>query len=120
MAPRVYRNLDEIFAGEYEGMTYQDIKATFPDEAQMRSMDKIGYRYPRGESYLDLLSRLDPLVRPGRGGFSICEVASHFPAAALSPPPTRGRSASPLDTPLIAGGQASYSPCSCRCRLCRR
>ena len=62
MAPRVYRNLDEIFAGEYEGMTYDEIKATFPDEAKMRAMDKIGYRYPRGESYLDLLSRLDPLV----------------------------------------------------------
>ena len=25
-------------------------------------MDKIGYRYPRGESYFDILSRLDPLV----------------------------------------------------------
>lgn len=62
MAPRVYRNLDEIFAGEYEGMTYDEIKATFPNEAKMRAMDKIGYRYPRGESYLDLLSRLDPLV----------------------------------------------------------
>ena len=25
-------------------------------------MDKIGYRYPRGESYYDILARLDPLV----------------------------------------------------------
>ena len=25
-------------------------------------MDKIGYRYPRGESYFDILARLDPLV----------------------------------------------------------
>jgi len=62
MAPRVYRNLDEIFAGEYEGMTYDDIKRLHSDEASLRQMDKIGYRYPRGESYFDILSRLDPLV----------------------------------------------------------
>jgi 6-phosphofructo-2-kinase/fructose-2,6-biphosphatase 2 len=30
MSPRVYRNLDEIFAGEYEGMTYEDIKRQRP------------------------------------------------------------------------------------------
>jgi broad specificity phosphatase PhoE len=62
MSPRVYRNLDEIFAGEYEGMRYEDIKRLAPDEATLRAMDKIGYRYPRGESYFDILSRLDPLV----------------------------------------------------------
>jgi len=62
MSPRVYRNLDEIFAGEYEGMSYEDIKRLKPDEASLRAMDKIGYRYPRGESYFDILSRLDPLV----------------------------------------------------------
>ena len=62
MSPRVYRNLDEIFAGEYEGMRYEDIKRLRPDEASLRAMDKIGYRYPRGESYFDILSRLDPLV----------------------------------------------------------
>ena len=62
MSPRVYRNLDEIFAGEYEGMTYENIKKMKPDEASLRAMDKIGYRYPRGESYFDILSRLDPLV----------------------------------------------------------
>ena len=25
--------------------------------------NKLGYRYPRGESYLDVISRLDPLVQ---------------------------------------------------------
>jgi len=62
MSPRVYRNLDEIFAGEYEGKTYGEIKEIAPSEAILRSMDKIGYRYPRGESYFDILARLDPLV----------------------------------------------------------
>lgn len=62
MSPRVYRNLDEIFAGEYEGMRYEEIKLQRPEEAALRATDKIGYRYPRGESYFDILSRLDPLV----------------------------------------------------------
>ena len=56
MSPRVYRNLDEIFAGEYEGMRYDEIRAMAPSEAHLRSMDKIGYRYPRGESYFDILA----------------------------------------------------------------
>ena len=52
MSPRVYRNLDEIFAGEYEGMRYADIKALAPGEADLRAMDKIGYRYPRGARHI--------------------------------------------------------------------
>lgn len=43
--PFARRNLDEIFAGEYEGMTYAEIEARVPDEASLRKMDKIGYRY---------------------------------------------------------------------------
>jgi len=62
MLPRVYRNLDEIFAGDYEGMTYDDIEANFGGESILRKKDKLGYRYPRGESYLDLIARLDPLM----------------------------------------------------------
>eukprot|EP00240_Pyramimonas_obovata_P000631 CAMPEP_0118922492 /NCGR_PEP_ID=MMETSP1169-20130426/1396_1 /TAXON_ID=36882 /ORGANISM="Pyramimonas obovata, Strain CCMP722" /LENGTH=564 /DNA_ID=CAMNT_0006863373 /DNA_START=466 /DNA_END=2160 /DNA_ORIENTATION=+ len=62
MSNRVYRNLDEIFAGEYEGMTYDQIEKRHGTEATLRKMDKIGYRYPRGESYFDLIARLDPLV----------------------------------------------------------
>ena len=42
MSPRVYRNLDEIFAGEYEGKTYEEIKRTHATEASLRAMDKIG------------------------------------------------------------------------------
>lgn len=63
MATRVYRNLDEIFAGEYEGLTYAEIEKLHGDEASLRKMDKIGYRYPRGESYFDIIARLDPLVQ---------------------------------------------------------
>jgi len=61
-SPRVYRNLDEIFAGDCEGLTYKEIEKTYASEANLRKVDKLGYRYPRGESYLDLIARLDPLM----------------------------------------------------------
>jgi len=63
MAPRVLRNLDEIYAGVCDGMTYEEIKEMYPEEYVLRQENKLGYRYPRGESYLDVISRLDPLIQ---------------------------------------------------------
>jgi len=63
MRPRMWRNLDEIYAGVCDGMTYKEIEAAYPAEFAARSADKLGYRYPRGESYLDVLQRLDPIVQ---------------------------------------------------------
>ena len=34
----------------------------FPDEWSRRSVDKLAYRYPRGESYLDVIARLEPII----------------------------------------------------------
>ena len=59
MSPRVYRNLDEIFAGDCEGMTPDEVAVAHPQATTLRKMDKIGYRYPRGESYFDLISRIE-------------------------------------------------------------
>lgn len=63
MRPRVWRNLDELYAGVCDGMTYEEIEAEYPEEFAARSVDKLGYRYPRGESYLDVIQRLDPIVQ---------------------------------------------------------
>ena len=60
--PKAFRNLDEIYAGLCDGMTYAEIAQTFPDEAAARKLDKFNYRYPRGESYTDLILRLEPLA----------------------------------------------------------
>ena len=49
---------DEIFAGECEGMRYEDIRRDRPEVARARSADKYGYAYPRGESYADLNERV--------------------------------------------------------------
>ncbi|KAL8516367.1 hypothetical protein ACS0TY_014862 [Phlomoides rotata] len=55
-----WRALDEINAGVCDGMTYEEIKKNMPDES--RKKDKLRYRYPRGESYLDVIQRLEPVI----------------------------------------------------------
>jgi len=54
--------LDEIDAGICDGMTYKQIAEQMPGEYARRKADKLSYRYPRGESYEDVISRLDPLI----------------------------------------------------------
>jgi len=43
--------------------SYAEIKERFAKEAALRKKDKLSYRYPRGESYLDVIQRLEPLVQ---------------------------------------------------------
>ncbi|CAK9860038.1 unnamed protein product [Sphagnum jensenii] len=54
--------LDEINAGVCDGMTYEEITESMPKEYWVRKVDKLRYRYPRGESYLDVLQRLEPVI----------------------------------------------------------
>lgn len=58
------RMLNELGGGKYEGMTYEEIQAKHPKEFQARLRNKLTYRYPGvgGESYLDVLTRLRPLI----------------------------------------------------------
>ncbi|KAL6901903.1 hypothetical protein ACP4OV_004779 [Aristida adscensionis] len=58
-----WRALDEINAGVCDGMTYDEIKKNKPEEYDLsRRKDKLRYRYPRGESYLDVIQRLEPVI----------------------------------------------------------
>jgi broad specificity phosphatase PhoE/predicted kinase len=59
---RAWRPLDEIDAGVCDGMTYAEIAATMPQEHAARQADKFRYRYPRGESYQDIIQRLEPVI----------------------------------------------------------
>jgi broad specificity phosphatase PhoE len=56
------RALDEIDAGICDGLTYEEIKAQMPEEFNARARDKFRYRYPRGESYADVIQRLEPVI----------------------------------------------------------
>jgi len=57
-----WRALEEIDAGVCDGLTYDEIRQQMPDEFAARQADKLRYRYPRGESYLDVIQRLDPVI----------------------------------------------------------
>ncbi len=56
------RPLDEIDAGVCDGMTYEEIRASLSEEYRARAADKFRYRYPRGESYIDVIQRLEPII----------------------------------------------------------
>ncbi|XP_030584563.1 6-phosphofructo-2-kinase/fructose-2,6-bisphosphatase 2 isoform X3 [Archocentrus centrarchus] len=57
-----WKILNEIDAGVCEEMTYDMIQETFPEEFALRDQDKYHYRYPGGESYQDLVQRLEPVI----------------------------------------------------------
>ncbi|PAA66830.1 hypothetical protein BOX15_Mlig023078g1 [Macrostomum lignano] len=57
-----WKALNEIDAGVCEGLTYEEIEAKFPDDFAARDKDKFNYRYPGGESYGDLVARLEPVI----------------------------------------------------------
>ena len=59
---QAWRALDEIDAGVCEGLTYDEINAQMPEDFAARARDKFRYRYPRGESYADVIQRLEPVI----------------------------------------------------------
>lgn len=56
------RVLDEINAGICETMTYKEMKSKYPQLYEERELRKLQFRYPSGESYLDVIGRLEPLI----------------------------------------------------------
>lgn len=60
--PVAWRLLDEIDAGVCDGLTYQEISERYPEEFAARKADKLRYRYPSGESYTDVIQRLEPVL----------------------------------------------------------
>ncbi|XP_037267414.1 6-phosphofructo-2-kinase/fructose-2,6-bisphosphatase 1 isoform X3 [Falco rusticolus] len=57
-----WKALNEIDAGVCEEMTYEEIQERYPKEFALRDQDKYRYRYPKGESYEDLVQRLEPVI----------------------------------------------------------
>lgn len=51
-----------VLQGDCEAMTYEEIQQKFPKEFARRDQDKFHYRYPKGESYEDLVHRLEPVI----------------------------------------------------------
>lgn len=45
-----------------DGLTYEEIQEKHPEEFEARQRDKLRYRYPRGESYEDVIRRVEPVI----------------------------------------------------------
>jgi len=73
------KKLDEINAGVGEDMTYEEFAEIYPKEDKLRKKDKLNYRYPKGESYIDLLKRTksiaDTVIRENEDIFIVCHRA---------------------------------------------
>lgn len=57
-----WKTLDEIHAGHCDGLTYSQIGDKYPEIAEGRQTDKLRYRYPQGESYEDIIRRVEPII----------------------------------------------------------
>ncbi|KAF9374255.1 Fructose-2,6-bisphosphatase [Podila verticillata] len=57
-----WKALDELDAGVCDGMTYEEIEEQFPEDFANRDEDKFNYRYRGGESYRDVVVRLEPVI----------------------------------------------------------
>jgi 6-phosphofructo-2-kinase len=57
--------LNELDAGDFEGLTYDEIEKKYPEEFKKRSRDKLHYVYPGigGEGYLQVINRLRDMIR---------------------------------------------------------
>lgn len=56
------RELRELNIGIWEGLTWQEIKATWPEEWQARLADLVNHRVPQGENLLDVETRVLPVI----------------------------------------------------------
>lgn len=57
-----WKALDELDAGVCDGLTYAEIAEQYPDDFKARDDDKYAYRYRGGESYQDVVIRLEPII----------------------------------------------------------
>ncbi|HEY6872031.1 MAG TPA: alpha-ribazole phosphatase [Geobacteraceae bacterium] len=62
VSPVKERDLRELHIGIWEGMTWAELQARYPEEWQARLADIVNYRVPEGESLLDLQGRIMPVI----------------------------------------------------------
>jgi broad specificity phosphatase PhoE len=66
LEPTGYRldgRLVELTFGEWEGLTWKELRRRHPEAAAARQRDKWGYVPPRGESYAMLAERVRPVLQ---------------------------------------------------------
>ena len=60
--PASFKILDELDAGVCDNMTMDEVEEKYPAEWKARLTDKLKYRFPMGESYIDLVHRIEPII----------------------------------------------------------
>lgn len=60
--PVVERNLREMCVGVWEGKSWTELMARYPDEWEARLKDIVSYRVPQGENLVDVHERVMPVV----------------------------------------------------------
>ncbi|KAI9000392.1 histidine phosphatase superfamily [Hyaloraphidium curvatum] len=88
-----WSELDEIYAGDCDEYTYEEIEEKWPEVMEDRERDKFNFRYPNGESYSDITDRLLPLLH-------------HLQDVLSSPSFLSSEDRSPREAVLIIGHQA--------------
>ncbi|MDD5284470.1 MAG: alpha-ribazole phosphatase [Desulfuromonadaceae bacterium] len=61
--PVARRELRELNIGVWEGLTWLEIKAKWPEEWRARLADLVNYRVPEGERMLDVEARVIPVIK---------------------------------------------------------
>ncbi|KAH0607763.1 uncharacterized protein H6S33_002797 [Morchella sextelata] len=69
-----WKALDELDAGVCDGLTYEEIESKYPEDFRARDDDKYNYRYQGGESYRDVVIRLEPIIMEMERGENIMVV----------------------------------------------
>ncbi|KAJ8604220.1 hypothetical protein CTAYLR_009774 [Chrysophaeum taylorii] len=56
--------LNELCGGDFDGISVEELEARYPGVWKARNADKLRFRYPGagGESYVDLITRLRPIL----------------------------------------------------------
>lgn len=57
-----WKALDELDSGVCDSLTYGEIEQLYPADFKSRDADKYNYRYLGGESYRDVVIRLEPII----------------------------------------------------------
>ncbi|MFO7930316.1 MAG: histidine phosphatase family protein [Thermodesulfobacteriota bacterium] len=55
--------LREIYLGDWEGLSFEQVKQEDPEGFSQRGQDLAGFRPPRGESFADLQARIVPVFQ---------------------------------------------------------
>jgi 6-phosphofructo-2-kinase / fructose-2,6-biphosphatase 2 len=74
---KICKCLDEINAGIFENKSFDEVEELYTEEFNERQNNKLNYRYPSGESYLDLIDRLRTFVFDIENNNNIVIIIAH-------------------------------------------